>query len=177
MIDETYKLWDLIGTWLTGLSTLAAVIVSLLLSKRGRLNLKISAGIKQIITPGIDDVPSYCCIEVVNAGISPANVTSIAWQVGFCSRDRVRVQIFNNVNSHRLPAYIQEGEIARFMLPIQRNNLDDWMVRFSKELLEEYSKLSIRLTMKVCVYTSVGEVFRVKVDKGLIEEIIKKLSK
>jgi hypothetical protein len=51
------------------------------------------------------------------------------------------------------------------------------MVRFSKELLKEYSKLSIRLTMKVCVYTSLGEVFRVKVDKGLIEEIIKKFSK
>jgi hypothetical protein len=177
MIDETYKLWDLIGTWLTGLSTLAAVIVSLLFSMRGRLNLKISAGIKQIITPGIEDAPSYCCIEVVNAGISPVNVTSIAWQVGFFSRDRVRVQIFNNVDSHRLPAFIQEGEIARFMLPIQRNNLDDWMVRFSEELLEEYSKLSIRLTMKICVFTSVGDVFRVKVDKSLIGEIIKNFSK
>ena len=73
MTDEIYKIWELIGTWLTGLSTLAAVIVSLLLSKRGRLNLKISAGIKHIITPGLEDAPEFCCVEVVNLGINPEN--------------------------------------------------------------------------------------------------------
>ena len=140
MTDEIYKIWDLIGTWLTGLSTLAAVIVSLLLSMRRRLNLKISVGIKQLISPGLEDVPEFCWIEAVNLGISPANITSIGWKVGFFSRDRVRVQMFNNVYSHRLPTVIKEGEIATFALPIERDNMDGWIVRFSKELLEEYSK-------------------------------------
>src|SRR5215213_9868069 len=77
MSEEAARLWGVIGTWFSGIGSMLAVIVSLYLARRqDRVNLTVSAGIRQLVTPGERGAPpKFVAIRVVNRGYRRVTVS------------------------------------------------------------------------------------------------------
>ncbi len=72
---------EVAGAWFSGLATLAAVILSLVLARRDRIQLRISAGHRITVGPGaIEPYPNFLFIQVRNVGNRMAKIDGIAWR-------------------------------------------------------------------------------------------------
>lgn len=77
------QLWGVIGTWVAGIGTVAAVITSLWFAMHlNSIKLEGSASHRIAVTPGSKETPDYCFIHVVNIGLRPAKITNVSWHVG-----------------------------------------------------------------------------------------------
>lgn len=172
MDSTTLQLWSVIGTWVAGIGTVGAVITSLWFAlHQNTIKLKVSAGHRLLITPGSRETPDYCSIRVVNVGLRPAKVTHVGWEVGRWRKKKHMLQTFGYPGFDDVPKTLHEGEEANFMIPFLRSGGDqDWIVSFPKYLVGEDSPKLIK-TLKVAVYTSVGQGFKRKVEHNLIEKI------
>jgi len=171
MDSNTLQLWSVIGTWVASIGTVSAVITSLWLSyHQGRIKLKVVAGCRQVVTPGSSHIPDYCMIKVANTGTRPAKIVNVGWEAGRFRNKRHMVQMFGIPGFDDVPKMLPEGEEATFMVPFHLNGDDeDWIVRFPQYLSEGDS--DILKTLKVTVHTSVGQSFKVRVEKNLIEKL------
>lgn len=171
MDSETLQLWNVIGTWVASIGTVSAVITSLWLAyHQGKLKLNVFAGHRLLITQGLDEKPEYCLVKVVNTSSKPAKIVSIGWEAGRF-KDKVHMlQVFGIPESDNVPKMLQEGEEASFFIPFNlQGNDEDWIVRFPK-YLNEGGKNRIP-SLKVTIHTSVGQTFKKKVEKNLIEKL------
>lgn len=173
MEQSTLQLWDVIGTWVASIGTVSAVITSLWLAyHQSKLKLKVASGIRQLITPGSDHIPEYCVINVVNTGSKPAKITNISWEAGRFKDKKCLIQLFGYPGFDSIPKVLAEGEEANFMVPLRENgDQEDWIVRFSINLLKDNPR--IVSSLKACVHTSVGQSFKVRAEKALIDELAK----
>jgi hypothetical protein len=172
MDNITLQVWSVIGTWVAGLGTLAAVVVSLWIAlHQSRVKLEVGAGHRLLITPGSQEKPEYCLIRVVNVGLRPAKITHVGWEIGKGKNRKYMLQSFGFPESDSIPKTLQEGEEANFMIPLNYANAnDDWIIRFPKYLAEENSSKSFS-SLKVTVNTSVGQTFKRKVEENLIRKL------
>lgn len=172
MDESTYKLLNVAGSWLAGVGSLLAVITSLWLARRsGILRLGVKASHVQVVTPGMSEAPDYVQVRVVNKGLRPAKVTSVGWQIGLFKKVHL-IQMFGDVNSDSLPKMLNEGEEACLLVKLRdKSDDEDWGVRFARKVLLPHYKLNLK-NMKVVVYTSVGQVFRNKIDKSLKKTLL-----
>lgn len=173
MDSQTLQLWNVIGTWIASIGTVSAVITSLWFAYyQGKVKLNVSAGHRLLITQGIEERLEYCVIRVVNTSSKPAKVISIGWEAGRF-KDKVHMlQVVGTPGSDSVPKMLQEGEEATFLLPFNlEKNEDDWIVKFTK-YLNEGGKNRIP-SLKVIINTSVGQTFKQKVEKNLLEELEK----
>ena len=170
----TLQLWSVIGTWLAGVGTLGAVITSLWFAfNQNRIKLKVTAGHRIFITSASTEKPDYCFIKVVNVGLRPAKISNVSWQVGKGKKKKQVLQTFGFPGFDDIPKTIQQGEEAVFMIPFLYTSADkDWIVHFPKYIVGDDSPKLIK-SLKVCVYTSVGQSFKTKAEPGLIEKIEK----
>jgi len=174
MDQDTIQLWGIIGTWVAGIGTVSAVIVSLWLAyHQGKVKLKVYAGHRLIITSGSSSRPEYCSIRVVNVGNRPANVTSVGWEAGWFKNKKHFVQVFGTPGFDDVPKVLHEGQEANFMVPLRlEGNDEDWIVRFPKSLVGESGHVSYIKRLKVVVGTSVGQMFRIRVENNLVEKLL-----
>jgi hypothetical protein len=174
MTEDTYKILSIVGSWLAGIGSLAAVITSLWLArKESRIKLAVTVKHMKVLTQGGKERPDYVNIKVVNLNIRPAKITNIGWEVGRFKNKVHFLQLFGDSNSDQIPKVLNEGEEGNFMVPFRlRNTDDDWIKRFPKDLLLPNPKRKIK-TLKTIVYTSVNKKFKVKPDKNLISTLLK----
>ncbi len=72
-----------------------------------------------------------------------------------------------------MPVTLQDGEEATFLLPFHfRNDDQDWIVRFPKKILAGHNFKMQLMTLRVVVYTSVGQKFKVKVEENPKEKLL-----
>lgn len=168
------QLWNVIGTWIASIGTVSAVIVSLWLSyTKGKLNLQVQAGHRLVVTPGIENMPEYCSIRVVNAGDKPANITHVGWETGWFKNKGYFHQMFGTPGFDEVPKLIYEGQVANFMVPLRLDNdEEDWIVKFPKSLAGEKGNIRRIKGVRLVVTTSVGQIFKVRPEKGLIEKLV-----
>jgi hypothetical protein len=168
---DTYRLWEVIGTWLSGVGAFAAVIVSLVLSRAGgRPRLRLLAD-KRIFISGVPtgtpsirpgDFPDVLWISVDNVGMTVVRITGVYW--------RVRIPILLRwlfaepewpvlsqnppavgERSHDFPTVLQPSETMQWLLDYE--HITD---RISKDLLAMWPwRLRLRF-LRVWVNTSVG---------------------
>lgn len=165
------QLWSVIGTWLASIGTVSAVITSLWLAyHQDRVKLRVVAGHRLIVSRGLQDTPEYCMVKVVNVGSKPAKVVSVGWEAG-CFKNKINmIQVFGTPGFDDVPKMLQEGEEANFMVPFHlHGDEEDWIVSLPKKLIEG-GKNRIK-SLKAVVHTSVGQTFKVKVEKGLIKKL------
>ena len=175
MASDSLQLWNVIGTWLASIGTISAVITSLWLANRqGKIHLGIVAGHRQLATRGSKDVPDLCMIKIVNTGTRPAKITGIGWECGRFKKKIHLIQLFGTPDSDNIPKTLQEGEEGVFLVPFILDNSDkDWIVSLPKTLTK-HTDNGIN-SLKVCVSTSVGQSFKVKVEKGLKDKLYESL--
>lgn len=173
MDQETIQIWGVVGTWVAGIGTVSAVIVSLWLAyHQGRIKLKIWAGHRIMIQTGMEGQTDYCMVNVVNTGFRPVYLTSLGWEAGWF-RKKQFVQVFGTPGNDDVPKLLKEGEETKFMLPFRLNgDEEDWIIRFPQYLAGKKGKRRYIKSLRCIVATSVGETFKVKVEKGLIEKLL-----
>ncbi|HDZ45608.1 hypothetical protein LCGC14_0097230 [marine sediment metagenome] len=172
MDTTTLQLWSVIGTWVAGIGTVGAVVTSLWFAlHQNTIKLKVSAGHRILVTPGSKETPDYCSIQVVNVGLRPAKITHVGWEVGRWRNKKYMLQTFGYPGFDDVPKTLYEGEEASFMIPfLYSGGGEDWVVRFPKYIVGDGSPRLIK-TLKVSVHTSVGQSFKRKVERNLIDKI------
>jgi hypothetical protein len=166
------QFWAVLGTWVASIGTVAAVITSLWFAfHQNRIKLKVSAGHRILITTASRETPDYCCINVVNVGLRPAKISNVSWQVGRGRKKKRFIQTFGYPGFDDIPKTLQEGEAANFMIPfVSSGGGKDWIIDFAKDLVGKDSSVLIK-SLKVYVHTSVGQSFKSKAEKDLIEKL------
>jgi hypothetical protein len=165
---------DVLGTWVAGLGTLLAVIVSLYLARTlGCIKLKVIAGERQIITSGSTETPDVVTVLVTNCSQRPAKVTHVSWQIGFRKKKHF-IQMFNVPGYETLPKMLNEGEEGHFVIPYKiHGNDEDWDKSTAQYLLENSFLPQLYIsTLRCVVSTSVGQQFKVKVEKNLRNRLL-----
>ena len=117
-LDQKIQLWNAIGTWVAGIATLAAVLVSLWLanhSKRVRLKINLSMMVSFIG----DGSPGQRFVGFTVANISERSVTisSICWQVG---KKKEMRHAYQPLDDNQIPRQISYGESALFTVSLTR---------------------------------------------------------
>jgi hypothetical protein len=138
MHQNTIQIWGVVGTWGVGIGTVSAVVLSLWFAyNQGNVKLKVTAGLRLLITKGSKSQLEYCAIKVVNIGAGPLNINSVGWETGW------------------LKGYNE-----------------DWIVRFPKSLAGNKGKTGRIKRLKIVVGTSVGQMFRSRVEGNLVEKLL-----
>lgn len=165
------ELWSVIGTWVSSIGTVAAVITSLWFSYRqNRLRLSVTAGHRIIINPGSNQTPEYCMIRVVNKGDRMARIISVGWQAGRF-RDKVYfAQVFGTPGFDDVPKNLEHGEEATFMIPLNlRGTNEDWIKSFPIRINEGNPR---RLnSLRVLIGTSIGQNFKTRLERNMLNRL------
>lgn len=128
MSEHALRLWDVAGTWISGLGSLGAVIVSLWLAQRaGRIRLAVKMDYARImahVSGQLADVPSglpkeVVCVDGVNHGLLPVVVTSFGFVVGFPRRSFLFPLAAGIIDSTPLPASLSTGQRARYAMSLE----------------------------------------------------------
>ncbi len=173
MKPTTFNVLNVIGTWLTGVGTVSAVVLSLYLARRDtRIRLRVNAGHRVIVRPGADELPDYCSITIVNHGFRRARVTNIGWKSGFIKKRYSIQQIDGNVFSSPLPIELDYGQEATYLIPFRnQDGAHHWIDEFPKAVLPKWPFLNV-WSLKLRVFTSVGKTFEARPEKGLRDRVV-----
>ena len=114
--DEHMQVLGVLGSWLAGLGSLAAVIVALWLARRGtRVRLHSTVGLRVMV--GGEIVRQECLqISTTNLGERPVVIDTIVWRVGKRKNTRHAIPFFSDGLSDRLPKRLEHGETATFRI-------------------------------------------------------------
>jgi hypothetical protein len=158
--------WETAGVWLSGLATFAAVVVSLLLARRDRIHLKISAGHRILIGPGsTQPYPQLLSILIRNVGTRPATVESIAWRKRPW-RKLHGLQTFHPTAGYPgPPANIQPGQSHNFMLPLDAQGVE-WVESFLRDFVGRPPWIGVHF-VRVIAYTPAGDQFSASMESSL----------
>jgi hypothetical protein len=166
--------WDFINAfanWISALGTVGAVIVSLWLALRpDRISLHVNASIRVVIVPGVAAPPvRYVTITAVNRGRRLAKITGIGWTYGgrMATNRKHLLQLPGERDgmSSPIPVVLDDGQQAQWMFEKAR-----WLGGLDKLYSADWR--STVDTFMVEVSTSVGRVFRVRVEQSLKDALV-----
>jgi len=169
--DQRIQVWMAVGTWFTGLATVAAVIVALYFSRKAdKVRLRVSAGLRVFILG--DGSPSqwHLVIDVTNVGERPVTVNSVGWAVGKGKDRRHGVQTVSGPFTKQYPIELAYGKNAGFMVSFSVS--PNWLREFATGFVKDVSDKSLK-TLVAQIYTSVGQTVEVQPEKELLKEVKK----
>ena len=167
--NQKVQLWMVVGTWVAGLATLAAVITALYFARRAeKVRLKIFVGIRQIIYGDGSPFEDHVCFDVTNVGQLPVTITTVGWVVGKRKKRRYCVQPLLASRSQQCPVELTHGEQAHLMVSLTKT--PNWASDFSAGFINDPSGQSLK-TLKAQIFTSVGQTFEIKPESDLIDRL------
>jgi hypothetical protein len=114
-----WQLLTVLGEWLSGAGTIAAVVVSLRLARRDAPHVKFRCRVAFLAQMG--DIPgyrpSYVVMEAINTSNRPVVVGGFGWRWGIRRRQYAYQMHPVNELSTKLPATLQPGGTASFLIP------------------------------------------------------------
>ena len=168
-LDQNLQLWNVIGTWVAGLGTLAAVIVSLHLARKGdRIRLRTSVGIRLIIAGDGTPAEENVGFTIVNIGDRTVTVNSVGWRVGKGKTARHCIQPLYGVYTPQYPRQLLHGEQVTFLVSLLA--LPAWPKDFATGFIQDISLKNLS-TLRAQIHTSVGETIEVKPEESLFERL------
>lgn len=168
-LDQYIQIWNMIGTWVAGIATTAAVIVSLHLARRGeQIRIRIKVGIDLIYLG--DGTPSeeHLAFTIVNLSVQPVTVNSIGWRVGKGKDIRFALQPVFGAYTSQYPKQIAYGEQVRFAVSF--TEYPSWIKEFSIGFVHDLSKSNLR-TLRALIHTSVGETIEATPEDSLLQRL------
>ena len=168
--DQKVQLWMVVGTWVAGVATLLAVMTSLYLARRGeRVRLNISVGIRQLMRGDGSPPEDHVCFHITNVGDRPVVITVVGWVVGRWKRNQKHcIQPLSGPWTRQYPAELPHGQDVRFMVSLSET--PHWASDFCKGFIDDPSGRALK-TLKAQIFTSVGQIFEVKPEGGLIDRL------
>ncbi len=111
--------WGSVADWMSGIGSLAAAIVALLLARKSeRLRIRGSVGISTLIgeTQGPREV---ICLHATNVGFRTATFNEISIRVGHFRRRTYQVVIMPDAFPTPIPKVLKDGESCQWHLPLE----------------------------------------------------------
>jgi hypothetical protein len=168
-LDQQIQVWNAVGTWLAGIATFAAVVVSLRLASRyDRVRLKTYAGIRLLYIGDGTPAQELVEINVTNLGERPVTISTVGWAIGKGKKRRYCIQNLSGPYTSQYPIELTHGKSASFQVffPVTPNWLSDFSNKFTASGEESLS------TLVATVHTSVGQTVEVKVEDNLINKLM-----
>jgi hypothetical protein len=178
MSENELELWNVVGTWLSGIATTAAVIVSLYLARRTeRVHLRVSAGVRTLVTMGSNEHPEFLMISVVNEGSRPVIVAALGWSMGWMSWGPFKRMHFYQPPSllpqeSPLPTTLAHGHVGRYLFPL--HGADDWVKSFAAQVakLPLWKRKMYLKALRLHISPTIGRDQTFPVESRLIERLL-----
>lgn len=173
-LDEyTLRLLEVAGAWLSGIGTLLAVVVALHLARvQKAVRLKVSAGIRLVITPSRGRDAEVLDISVTNIGDRAVVITNVLWRWGIVKR-HYAVQVTGSaMDSLKIHQRLEPGHRGSFYIVLDPNERENWVLRFAKEMPRHFRGAWLR-RLQIGIATAVGTTKWVSVEDSLRKELIK----
>jgi len=170
-LEQQIQLWSAVGTWVAGVATLFAVLVSLHLASRAeRVRLKTHAGLRLLFRGDGSPREEHLDISVTNLGERPVTVTTVGWSIGRGKRKRYCIAIPSGPFTQQYPIEIAHGKTANFMVSLVVT--PDWLKRFGEEFIRSGEGKYLK-TLLAGVHTSVGQTISIRPEPELLERLKK----
>ena len=173
--EHTLRLLEVAGTWVSGIGTLLAVVMALYLARAERaVRLKVSAGVRLVVTPGEERTPEVISIEVVNVGARPAVITNVLWRWGILRR-QYAVQVTGSaMDSLKIHQRLEPGHRGSFYIELDQDDQENWARCFVKNMPNRFRALWLR-RLQIGVATAVGITQWCVVESTLREKLVEVL--
>ena len=169
--DQKIQIWVAIGTWLSAIGTLAAVVVALYLSLHTkRIKLRLRAGRYEIILGNGLRTEKVVSFEVVNLGDRNVTIVSGGWAVGKGEKRKYCIQPVSGMNTSQYPIELAHGKSAHFMVSLMA--APTWFKHLALDFIEDLSDENLG-TLVAQVHTSIGETVEAKPAKAILDELKK----
>lgn len=167
-IDQKIQVWNAIGTWVAGIGTLAAVVVSLYLARDSqRVRLGLTVGIREVHVLGHGLLNRVIVFEVVNLCDRPVTITSVGWVVRKYWRKKWFVQIPSEEFLGSLPRRLERSDslIVGVRVKEEGQPISDLRSQFSQFAGSKIASL------RGYAVTSTGEVVLARIDNSFLNEL------
>lgn len=169
-----FTFWIMIGTWVAGIATALAVIISLYVTVNQKIvRLRFNVSEREILSPLSpfgDSSPRGVSFQITNLSDFPVQINhlglqskSLPWQ----EKKYWFLRVDGNQNGDTLPKRIEQGEECHLWIPLD-NREEDWFEYLSKRISEANCKPE---KMRVVVTTSFGRSPRFKFSKQILERL------
>lgn len=154
--EHELRLLEVAGTWLSGVGALLAVVTALYLARMERtVRLKVSAGLRLIVTPGEEQTPEVVDITVVNVGERPVVITNVLWRWGILRR-HYAVQVTGSpMDSLQILQRLDPGHRGSFYIELNPDDQENWARRFAKNMPKHFRHIWLR-RLQIGIATAVG---------------------
>ena len=152
---QDWRFINSFANWFSALGTIGAVIVALYLARQDkRIRLRVSAGYRNIISPGTEcDPRKYLAIRITNIGHRDVQIVGIGWRIGLFRKFYADQLIISDGLSSTLPIKLRDGDEASYFFPLFGNN--EWLKEeFIKKMLKPQFKLATSVHLYTCIYLS-----------------------
>ena len=167
--DQQIQIWMVLGTWVAGLATLAAVIVALYLVRRPeKVRLKTHAGLREVILGDGSPFQEHLDISVTNLGERSVIINSVGWAVGKRKKRRYCIQVLSGPHTRQYPIELAHGKSANFMVSFIAT--PNWVKDFATDFVKDLSSKSLD-TLVAMVHTSVGQTVEIRPEKTLLDRL------
>lgn len=165
--------WEVVGVWFTGLATLAAVLVSLVLARREGIRIRVSAGHRLAVGFGEHPPwPQLLVITVRNVGSRRAIVEGVGWRRRPW-RKLHGYQVFAPTMGYPSPpAAIEPGDSRSFALPLSDGEMQ-WGEHFVRDFVGRWPRIGVHL-IRVQAWTPTGTRCSSFLEPSLKEWLVEK---
>lgn len=171
--EETLRILEVLGVWVASIGTLAAVVVSLWLARKGyaiRLRPRVSHRI--YVPPGGASHSEVILIEVTNKGLRQAQLMGLGWRTGLfsfgpCRRREAYQTVDVRVGNSSLPVELSDGQVAIYMIPATAATGEDWYAGLA-EIAGSWLR---RRTLRLLAWTSTGEMFTARPESSFMKQL------
>jgi hypothetical protein len=162
--------WEVLGTWIAGLATLASVIVALRLARRSGVVLDVSADVRMLIETGAEPpYPEYVSIAVKNVGERDCVVEGVGWLGPPWRKVSGIQQVSEGPGFPRPPYSLRAGERVSFLIDTEIDGRP-WAHQLER-MLGRWPEFDARL-IRVTAWTPFGVQARARVDKTIRELLV-----
>ena len=158
-----------IGTWVSGIGSLAAAIVALYLANRTQIiRLNVHVGLMDVVIGDGSPLQKHLGFQVTNLGEKPVIVNTAGWAIGKEKKRRFAVQPLQSPHSAQYPVELAHGKSANFFVSF--DVMPEWPREFATGFVKDLSDKNLK-TLVAQVHTSVGKTIEVHPRRDLLDAL------
>lgn len=170
-LDQKIQVWVAVGTWVSSIATIFAVITALYLARKvEKVRLRTTAGLRELYMGDGSPAEKHISIDATNLGERPITILSVGWRIGKGKARKFCIQVQGATYSSICPIELAYGKGANFMVSF--NLTPNWLKDFAVDFIHDLSEKNLK-TLVAQVHTSVGETVDVKVETNLLDALRK----